>query len=187
MNNTFEQFTASSKANLASLQGLTSQAFAGVEKLVELNLAASKAIMGESIGHIQSLMGAKDAQELMALQSGLLKPLAEKSAAYLQHVQTIATSSSAGFTETFESKVAEAQSTFGKVVESMSKNAPAGSESAVAAFKNALTLGQNAMETAQASAKKAAEAAQSNFTAAASQAVDAVTKAASTTRMAAAA
>src|ERR1035437_2504065 len=69
MNNAAEQFIATNQANLQALEGFTTQAFAGVEKLVELNLAASKAAMGESFSHVQSILGAKDAQELIALQS----------------------------------------------------------------------------------------------------------------------
>lgn len=184
MNPNFEQFTATSKANFQALQGLTSQTFAGVEKLIELNLATSKAILGESFDHVQSVLGAKDAQELMALQSGLLQPLADKSAAYFQHVQTIAAGNGAEFTKAVEAKMAEAQSTFGNVLENMTKNAPAGTETTVAAFKSAITAGQNAMDTAQASAKKAVEATQSNFKAAAAQAVDAVVKATKVTKTA---
>lgn len=177
MNTTAEQFIAANKANLQALQGFTSQAFAGVEKLVELNLAASKAALGESFSHVQAVLGAKDAQQLLALQSGLVKPLTEKSAAYVQHVQTIVTGSGAEFTKAVEAKTAEAQKAFDGALENLTKNAPAGSESAVAAFKNALTAGQNAFESAQAQAKKAVETAQSNFTAAATQTADAVKKA----------
>lgn len=177
MNNTAAQFIESNKANLQALQGLTTQAFAGVEQLVELNLAASKATLGDSFSHVQAFLGAKDAQELLALQSGLLKPLAEKTTAYAKHVQSIVTGSGAEFTKALEAKTAEAQKAFGGVLESLTKNAPAGSETAVAAFKNALTAGQKALESAQAQAKKAVETAQSNFTAAATQATDAVKKA----------
>ena len=177
MINTTEQFIANSKANLQSLESLTSQACTGVEKLVELNLATYKAVLGESFGNVQTVLDAKSPQEFLALQSGLLKPLAEKSAAYFQHVQTIATESSAEVTKAVEAKMAEAQKSFTGVVENLAKNAPAGTESAVAAFKSALSAGQNAIETAQASAKKVAEVAQSNFAAAANQAVNSVKKA----------
>src|ERR1035437_9659600 len=102
MNATIEQFIATNKTNLQALEGFTTQAFAGVEKLVELNLATSKAVLGESFSHVQSVLGAKDAQELMALQAGLAKPLAEKSAAYAQHVQSIVADASADFTMTVE-------------------------------------------------------------------------------------
>ena len=180
MNTTAAQFIESNKAALQSLEGISTQAFAGVEKLVELNLAASKAVLGETFSHVQAILGAKDAQQVMALQSGLLKPLADKSAAYAQHVQTIVTGSGTEFTKAVESKTAEAQKAFAGAVESMTKNAPAGSESAVAAFKNALTAGQNAIESAQTQAKKAVETVQTNFTAAATQAADAVKKATKT-------
>jgi phasin family protein len=177
MNNTAAQFIESNKANVQALEVLAKEAFAGVEKLVELNMATSKAVLGESFSHAQAVLGAKDAQELMALQAGLLKPAADKSAAYAQHVKTIVTGSSAEFAKTVEAKTAEAKKAFSGVIETMTKNAPAGSETAVAAFKNALTAGQNALESAQTTAKQAVETAQSNFTAAATQAADAVKKA----------
>ena len=177
MNNSVEQFIATNKANLQALTALTTQAFAGVEKLVELNVAASKAAMSESFAHVQNSMGIKDPKELLALQSGLLKPLADKTAAYAQHLQTIVTDSSAEFKKAVEAKTAEAQKAFGGVLENLTKNAPAGSETAVAAFKDAMSAGQNAFESVQAQAKKVVETAQSNFTAAATQASDAVKKA----------
>lgn len=177
MNNTAEQFITTNKANLQALQGFATQAFAGVEKLVELNLAASKAALGETFGHVQATLGAKDAQEFLTLQTSMFKPLADKTTAYAQHVQAIVTGSGAEFTKAVEAKTAEAQKAFGGVLENLSKNAPAGSETAVAAFKNAMTAGQNAFESAQTQAKKAIESAQSNFAAAATQATDAVKKA----------
>ena len=177
MNAFTEQFIATNKANLQALQGFTTQAFAGVEKLVELNLAASKAALGETFTHVQSALGAKDAQELLALQAGIFKPMAGKTAAYAQHVQAIVVGSGAEFTKAVEAKTAEAQKAFAGAMENLTKNAPAGSETAVAAFKNAMVAGQNAFESAQTQAKKAIETAQTNFAAAATQATDAVKKA----------
>lgn len=177
MNNTIEQFSATNQASLQALQGFTAQAFAGVEKLVELNMAATKSVMADSMSHMKAVLGAKDAQELMALQSAMVKPLTDKSAAYAEQVKSIVTDSSAELTKAVEAKTAEAQKAFGGLVENLAKNAPAGSESAVAAFKNALTSGQDAIKSAQTQAKKAVETAQSNFAAATTQAVDAVKKA----------
>jgi hypothetical protein len=42
MNNPAEQIIAANKANLDAFEGAAKKAYAGVEKLVELNLAASK-------------------------------------------------------------------------------------------------------------------------------------------------
>ncbi|MES2877439.1 MAG: phasin family protein [Pseudomonadota bacterium] len=177
MKNTTEQFIATNKANLEAFTSLTSQAFAGVEKLVELNLATSKTALADSLSQAKDVLGAKDAQELVALQSDLLKPLADKSAAYAEQIKTILTDSSAEFKKAVEAKTTEAQKAFSDAVENLTKNAPAGTESAVAAFKSALTAGQNAIESAQAQAQKALETAQSNFTAATAQTVNAAKKA----------
>ena len=177
MTYTTEQFTATNKANVEALEGLATQAFTGFEKLVELNMAASKAALVESFSHAQAVLDAKDAQQLLALQSGVFQPLAEKSAAYSRHVYTIATDSSAEFTKAFETKLAEAQKAFADVVENVAKNAPAGTETAVAVFKSAVSAGQNAIESAQSTAKKAVELAESNFTAVANQATNVATTA----------
>lgn len=177
MNNFAEQFIITNKTNLQALQGFTTQAFAGMEKLVELNLAASKAALGETFSHAQAAMGAKDPQEFLALQAGMFKPLADKTAAYAQHVQAIVTGSGAELSKAVEAKTVEAQKAFVGVLENLTKNAPAGSETAVAAFKNAMAAGQNAFESSQTQAKKVIETAQSNFAAATTQATDAVKKA----------
>ncbi len=173
MTYTPEQFISSNKATVKTLEGISNNVYAGIEKLVELNLAASKAVVAESFSHFQAVLGAKDAQELMALQAGVFQPLAEKSVAYGRHLYAIISESGAEFTKAFESKFAEAQHGFATLVEDATKNAPAGTESAVAVFKSAVNASQNVIESAQGSAKKALEMAESNFTAVANQAVKA--------------
>lgn len=177
MNNPAEQFAAAQQANLEAFEGAISKAFAGAEKLVELNLAASKAAMGESFAHAKAVMAVKTPQEFMSLQTAFLQPMAEKSSAYFQHVQSIATEGSAEFTQQFEASVADAQKAFGASMEQLSKNAPAGTEAAVAAFQNAVSQGQKAVEQTQAAIKKATAAAQANFAAASKQATDLAKKA----------
>ncbi len=172
-----EQFAATQQANLEAFQGLTTKAYAGFEKMVELNMAASKALLGDSFAHAQAVLAAKDPKEFMELQAGLVQPMAEKTAAYGRHVQAISTDTSSDLSKAFESKVAEAQSSFASAVDSMTKNAPAGTEAAVAAFKNALATSQNAMETAQKAIKQGMSTAESNFTSATNQAMSAATKA----------
>ncbi|MFM6985475.1 MAG: phasin family protein [Hydrogenophaga sp.] len=178
MINPAEQFAAAQQAGLDALEGALGKAFTGVEKMVELNLAASKAAMDESFNHARAVMAVKTPQEFMSLQNAFFQPMAEKSAAYLQHVQSIATEGGAGFTQQFEASVADAQKAFGASLEQLSKNAPAGSEAAVAAFQNAVSQGQKAIEQTQAAIKKATVQAQANFAAASKQATDLAKKAA---------
>ena len=168
-----EQLMASQKATVETMFGLTTKAFEGVERLLELNVTASKAALAEAAGTTQAVLGVKDAQELLALQAALFQPLAEKTAAYSRHLYDIATGTSAEFGRTFEEQAAEAQKKFLTVVDNAAKNAPAGSETAVAVFKSAVAAGNNALESVQKAVKQATEVAEANFNAVANQAVNA--------------
>jgi len=169
---TVEQVIATNKANVETLLGLTNKAFAGVEKLVELNLAASKAVLADVASQTESALTVKDAQELLTLQSSLLQPLAEKTAAYSRNVYNIATGTSAEFSKAVEAQAAEGQQKLMSLVESTSQNAPAGSESAVAFMKGAVAAATNAFESVQKSVKQASELLESNFNAVAANAVN---------------
>ena len=169
---TVDQMLAAQKANVETLFGLTTKAFAGVERLVELNITASKAALSEAAESTQAAFGAEDAQELMAMQAGLFQPLAEKTAAYSRHLYDIATSTGAEFKTAFEAQSAEGQKKFAALVETATKNAPAGSEAAVAAMKNAVATATNAFEQVQKAVKQATETAEANFTAASANMVN---------------
>ena len=170
---TVDQVMASHKANMETLMGLTSKAFEGVEKIVELNMTASKAAMAEAGDHAKAVLSVKDAQELMALQSSMFQPLAEKTAAYSRHLYEIASNSSAEFTKAVEGQAAEVQKKINGMVDAAAKNAPAGSETAVAMFKSAVSAANNALESVQKAVKQATDVAEANFTNAASTAMNA--------------
>jgi len=170
---TVDQITSSHIANLETFYGLTHSAFAGFVKMVELNLTASKAALSETMGHAQSAMGFKDMQELMALQSGLFQPLAEKSVSYSRHLYDIATSTGAQFGKAMDEKSVEAQKTFASLIDAAANNAPAGSETAVSMVISAVAASQNAMESMQKAAKQATDMAEANFNAVANTAVNA--------------
>jgi len=162
---TVEQVMAAQKANMETLQGLTAKAFESVEKIVELNMSASKAALAESAENAKAMLSVKDAQELMALQSSLLQPLAEKTAAYSRHLYEIASGTTSEFTKALEGQAAEVQHQVTGMIDTAAKNAPAGSEAAVAVMKSAVAAANNALETVQKAVKQATDAAESNFNA----------------------
>jgi phasin family protein len=160
---TAEQLVAAHKANVETLFGLTTKAFEGVEKLVELNLQVAKATIGEATENAKAALSVKDAQELLALQAGLLQPAAEKAAAYSRHLYDIAASTNADLSKLIEAQTSEAQSKFLSAVDAAVKNAPAGTENAVALVKSAVAAANNAFEGVQKAAKQAATVAESSF------------------------
>jgi phasin family protein len=179
-----EQVIAAHKSNVEILFGLTNKAFEGVEKIVELNLQVSKTMLNEVADTTRAALAVKDAQELFALQAGLLQPTAEKAAAYSRHVYEIAAATNAELGKVAEANAAEAQKKFTALVDTAVKNAPAGTENAVALVKSAVAAANNAYETVQKAAKQASDVAEANFQAMTSTAVKA-TQAATKARKAA--
>ena len=108
----------------------------------------------------------RDAQQLMAMQAGMVQPLAEKIMAYSRHLYDIASETQTTFAKVAEAQLQANNSKLSGMVEELSKNAPAGSEAAVQAIKQAMTAANNAYETTQKSIKQAVDLAQNNFNAA---------------------
>jgi len=174
MSLTPDQILSAQKANVQTLFGLTNKAFEGVEKLVDLNVKASRAALTDAAQHSQALLGAKDALELLALQANLFQPLAEKTAAYSRHLYDIASGTGAEFVKAFEGQASELQKGFSSLVENTAKNAPAGSETAVAVMKTAMSAANNAFESVQKAVKQASDLAEANFNAVTKTASEAV-------------
>ncbi|CAN5405731.1 phasin family protein [soil metagenome] len=170
---TAEQVLAAHKSNVETLFGLTNKAFEGIEKLVELNLQVARSALGEASDTAKAALSVKDAQELLALQSGLLQPAAEKAAAYSRHLYDIAAATQAEVTKVAEATTAETQAKFAALIDTAVKNAPAGSENAVALMKSAVAAANNAFEGVQKAVKQATDAAEANFQAASANVVKA--------------
>jgi len=175
---TAEQIVAAQKANIETIFGLTQKAFEGMEKLVELNVQATKAALSESANSAQAMMSVKDAQELLTLQANLMQPLAEKTVAYSRHLYDIASGTGAEFGKAAEAQASDSQKKFLAVVDNAAKNAPAGSETAVAVMKSAVSAANNAMESVQKAVKQATEMAEANFNTVTASAVSATKSAA---------
>lgn len=163
MSLTPEQIAAANKATLESLLGLTQKSFEGVEKLVELNVQTARSVLEESVDYTRAMLAAKDVQEVLGMQAGLLQPASEKALAYGRKVYDIATTTQAELVKMAETQVGEAQAKLQGLFEAAAKNAPAGSEGAVAMMKSAMEAANTAIENVQKAAKQAATATEANF------------------------
>jgi len=158
-----EQLAAAHKANIDMLFGLTQKAFEGVEKLVELNLQATRAALKDSADSTQALLSVKDAQALLQRQAELMQPLAEKAVAYSRQLYDIAASTGSAFSQAAERNAADAQHKAMAVMDNVARNAPAGTEAAVEAMRNVVSAAASAMETVQQAVKQAADLAETQF------------------------
>ena len=171
-----ERALATQKAAFDTLLAAQSTAFAGFEKLVDLNLKVVKASFEEASAKAQEAFGLKDSQEALAFVSGLAQPSADKALAYSKHVYDIVSGVQNEFTRLSETQLAESQRALSEAVEQFAKNAPAGSESAVALLKSSLATATSAYESVSKAAKQAAEMTESNLTAAANATIKATSE-----------
>ena len=170
-----EQFSAATKvqleAQIAMLTALGAKAFEGVEKIIDLNMNLAKATFEESTANIQQLLGAKDAQEFMALTTAQAQPTGEKILAYSRHLSGIASGVQAEFAKAAEEQIAENNRKVSALVEEVSKNAPAGSENVVSFLRSAIASSNAGYEQMSKTTKQAVETMETNINSATSQMV----------------
>ena len=84
-----DQLVAMHKAALESYQAIAAKSFAGLEKLAELNMAATKSSFEESAEQFKALLEVKDAKAFADFAAGSAQPAADKMTAYAKHVYEI--------------------------------------------------------------------------------------------------
>lgn len=131
MNYIPKNIAATHIASIQMLEDLAENVYGGFEELVWLNLAAARSSLEDVCRRAQTLLGAKDAQEWLMLQTEVLQlPTGE----YASHVQQL-------FSLAFG-----VHSAFAKRLDAM-----------LAAVNQAMNAGQNTTETAAKSTPKAVE------------------------------
>ena len=161
-----EQMQAASKSSVETMLSVAAMQFAALEKLSTLNADALKAAFQDSLLTTRALLGAKDVQEFVSLQSTLAQPAIEKAIAYSKSVYEVATESNSELTKVAEKRVSEWNEGFATSLDKLSRNAPAGSDAAVAAVKSMLAAAKSAYDNLNKAAKQATEMAEANVAAA---------------------
>jgi phasin family protein len=157
------------KSQLDTLFAISHTVFDATEKLVDLNLAATKALLEESAERTQVLMGVKDVQELLSVGSSFAQPDLEKVVSYNRNVYGIASGAGADVSKIFETQIAQGNKQVAEMIELASKNTPTGAaEPAVSILKSAMAAANTAYDTLTKATKQAVDIAESNFAAATS-------------------
>lgn len=163
MINTSQDF-AKNGANFALFYANT--AFDSVERLILLNLAATRSVFEASMSNVNALLGVKDVNAFVNLQKEIAAPTLEKGMEYSRNVIAIAAEAKDKIAKEVEAKVAETNAKVAGLVEKALESAPAGSEVAVAAVKTAIKTANEAYEGLNKAAKQAAEVAEASVAAA---------------------
>ncbi len=177
-----EQFTSAAKANFesqfAAFNALSSKAFEGIEKLVELNINATRTALEDSAHTARQLLSVKEPQDVL----NQVKPNTDKVLAYGRELAAIANATQTELSKTAEAQITETNRKVIALVEELGKNVPAGSEPAVAAIKAIIGNANAGYEQFAKVSKQALETLESNLNQAVGQFTQAAEKAAATTR-----
>ena len=162
------------KSNVDAIQAFGATVFQAAEKLAQLNLSATRAMLQDGAGAAHSLLTAKDPQDLVTVAGTLAQPGAEKMASYSRNAYNIASAASAELSKVFEAQMAEGNRKLNELIDIAAKSAPAGSEHAISLLKNSLSAANTAFDAVTKAARQASETAESNIAAAVAVATDAV-------------
>ncbi|MDP5241236.1 phasin family protein [Uliginosibacterium sp. 31-16] len=177
-----EQISTANKASIEAALTFANTAFASAEKLATLNLNTARAMLEDSVATAKTLLGAKDAQELVSLQSALAQPTVEKIVSYSRSVYEISAAAQEDISKILESQLSEVNKNVSAALDKAAKSAPAGSDVAVAAVKSAIAAANSAYDSINKAAKQVAEIAEANVAAATTATVKAVGASAASTK-----
>ncbi len=167
MINSPEQFAQIQKSALEALQVATAASIAGFEKLAALNVQATKSSFEESAEALRSMVEVKDPKQLAELATASVQPATDKVAAYYKHVYEIANETGSELARLFERQYAESNRQLYAAIDSLARNAPAGSEGVVTLMKQAVTAANTTFDQLNKATKQAVEVAEANMAAAA--------------------
>lgn len=162
-----EQFVQLHKSALDTFQAAALASMEGFEKLAELNIQATRASIDETTETMKSLFEAKDPKVLAEMATVGAQPAAEKLAAYAKHVYEIASATNTELAKLVEKQFADSNKQMYAAIDTLAKNAPAGSEGMVTFVKQAVSTANSAFDQVSKATKQVVELAEANIAAAA--------------------
>ena len=164
MSNTpnFEQLTAAQKANAEVVVALMRTSFEGMQRLAELNMAATRELFNNSVANANTLLAAKDVADVSALNQQLSKPGVDKMMDYSRKVYDLVAQMQRDVTAVMESQYSQFQQDAHQAI-SKSKTAPVGGDVFAAAMKSMLDQTNKAFEGMNAMARQMSELTENNI------------------------
>lgn len=166
MSKQIEDIAAAHQSVFQALTGLTSTAFSGVEKLLELNLEAVRIQVADRTEGVKQVLAARDPQALLSAQKDLLKPVAQHALDYSRRVYEITSQTQSALTAAASEQLAANAKQVEALLENLAMNSPVGADAAVAIVRSAIQAANNAAASVQKAAEQAGELARTNYKAA---------------------
>jgi phasin family protein len=157
-----DQFTAANEAAIDQFAYFAKLSIANLEKFAELGLGAARESVTQATRHAQSLAGARDVQEMIALNSAAVEPALKRAYSYSRTAYETAAASSDEVKKVLEQNTAQLNKAAIAALEEALKYAPAGSESVVGNIKTAIAAAQSAYDNLAAINKQIVDTVEQN-------------------------
>lgn len=143
-----DQLTAANEAAIEHFAYFAKLSVANAEKFAELGLGAARESLDLATRHAQSIAGARDVQEMVAINSAAIEPALQRAYAFSRTAYETAAESNDEVKRVFEKQAAEINQAAVAALEEAFKYAPAGSETVVGNVKSAFAAAQTAYDNA---------------------------------------
>jgi phasin family protein len=143
-----DQLTAANEAAIEQFAYFAKLSVANAEKLTELGLGAARDSVALATEHAQSLAGARDVQEMYAINSAAVEPALKRAYAFSRSAFETAAETNDEVKRVFEKQSNEFNQAAIAALEEALKYAPAGSETVVGNVKSAFAAAQSAYDNA---------------------------------------
>ena len=137
-----DQITAANEAAINQFTQFAQMSLANVERFATLGLDAARESVEQAAAHAQSLAGAKDVHEVIALNSAALEPVMKRAYSYSRTVYETAAETNNEVKRVMEKQASEYNKAAVAALEEAFKYAPAGSEALVDNVKAAIATAQ---------------------------------------------
>ena len=141
-----EQLSALSKANVDSFVAFASITSTSAERFMDFQTTAAKAAFEDAAKSARTVANFKEPQELVQFGTASLQPGAEKAAAYVRQLYTLASEAQSELTKFVDEHVTEFNRKVVAFLDDAAKTGPAGSDVAVAAAKSAVAAANQAYD-----------------------------------------
>ena len=146
LNSATEQFSDLSKTTIDAAMKFAHASFGNVERMIALNVEATKVGLGETAKNVKAFSTIKDAQELNSLSTKTAETGVEFLMGYSKNFYEISSAAQAQYTALVEARVNEFQQSVTETLDKVSKSAPAGSDVAISALKSGIAASNAAMD-----------------------------------------
>lgn len=146
----------------ASRQAAT-KTLEGWQKLAQLNLQTARASLEQSSEQINALLAARDTKALTELVTSLARPPQDQFSAYAKAVYSIYRDANQDFTSMLDKQVAASNRQLADSVETLARNAPAGTEGVVTLIRQSMAAAQSAYDQVNQAGRKLTEMAEANL------------------------